>query len=177
MISNKEEKQGLPLAATQQEWSWFTVNCSTGKPSSFHHWRNNGQQPPRTSCRFHQLLPYRELHLVMPATWVPPCHRSPGTTLAASPGLCSFMHTKYHPRLPQLTPTTVHVLGASPFGCVLPCHWPVAHHWHLLQCACLGRDWAAMGDHTDNQGQCSCSWAQICPNLLSLAYTTELTCS
>lgn len=34
MARNKEEKQGLPIAAMQQDQSWFTVT-STDKPSRF----------------------------------------------------------------------------------------------------------------------------------------------
>lgn len=34
---NKEEKQGLYLAAPQQEQSWLTVTFCADKPSSFQH--------------------------------------------------------------------------------------------------------------------------------------------
>lgn len=39
---DKEEKQQLPVVATQQEQLWFLVVCSEDKSSTFHHWMNQG---------------------------------------------------------------------------------------------------------------------------------------
>lgn len=41
MARNKEEKQGLPMAATKWNQLQFMITCYTGKPSSIHHWRRN----------------------------------------------------------------------------------------------------------------------------------------
>ena len=129
MARSKGQKQGLPVAAIQWAWSWFSVTCFADKPNSFHHWSNQPPaQPPWTSCTFHWLSSHRYSCLLTPATWVSPCSsppkscQSPGATPTATAGLSGCQNTRHQPRSQRPTTTTVRVLKASPSSCAFACN-------------------------------------------------------
>ena len=132
------------------------VTCSAEDPHNFGYWRNqisSRQEPFADFTGFH----LTGIHIrrclkteSVPAPSLPcPC-LSPGSALAASPGLCSCMSARCQPRPPWLTPTIVYTLGVSPSSCV-PL-WPNLCHWPSLPCAHLWGDPVATGVHTNSQG-------------------------
>ena len=182
MAKNKEEKQGLPIAATQQEWLWFTVTCSGDKPSRFHHWQN--QQPAQlfwAPCRLHQLLPHRYSQSLMSATGVLPhslthAAQSLRTTPEASSVFCCRVSVRHQPR-PQVDTHVRCTLGPSPSSWVTECPQHSTNYQPSLQCTHFGGECGATREHAGSQSLCNCLWVRIRPCLLPLDYNKIHTCS
>lgn len=161
MARNKQQKQGLPTAATEQEWLWLPVTCFTDDSNSFSHQRNQWpKQPIQAPCSFQWLSPQGYMHLLPPEslpTLLPLAptrtqepHRQPTqASTAVQVQRARLDHCSWPPPLPvylELAPLAVHlhVTGLMPVTGFYCCVW----QWH----SDLWKGLTATEMHTDNQG-------------------------
>lgn len=120
VAKNKEEGQGLSVAATLQEQPWLPVTCCAEDPSSFHPCRNEQPAHPRGPLQISfPFLPQCQMPEPLPAP-----SQSPGSALAARLGLCSYVSARCQPGVLHPTPSATCTLAPSPSSCALKGHQP-----------------------------------------------------
>lgn len=94
ILRSKEAKQGLPIAATQWEWSQFTMSYSAlaAEEGTNGHHSCRGSLVDLTSL-FPTAVCIRWCRLCLSLCSFPTCF-SPKTALAANPGLCSCLSVR-----------------------------------------------------------------------------------
>lgn len=105
-------------------------------------------------CIFHQLLPHKYSHLLMPVTWeLPSSHPTPNnpcqnskTAPATSIGFCSCVSARHQPDPHGGAQSTCKHPGIAPLATLLARLRSDTHHPSPLKCACPKGNCVAMGE-------------------------------